>query len=88
MKGVKKFFWIWGQLIKSQFVCIHLPHDLTVIRLVEKIEDLPDKYFPAEFWKTRSACICGETVDYDFVFGIDHKNKTFNSDGIRFEDVK
>jgi hypothetical protein len=88
MNGFVKFCKIWGLFIKSHFVCIHFASDLTVIRLVEKIEDTPDKYFPSETWKTRSLCKCGEMVDQDFVFGVDFKNRNFNSDGTRIEDVK
>jgi hypothetical protein len=88
MNGFVKFCKIWGLFIKGLFVCLHLPGDLTVVRLTKKLEDTPDQYFPSETWKTRSLCKCGEMVNQDFVFGIDYKDRTFNSDGIRFEDVK
>lgn len=59
-----------------------------MIRLTEKLEDLPDDIFPCETWMTKSLCECGETVDQKFVFGIEHKDRTFNSDGTRIEDEK
>ena len=86
--SIKTFFKVLGLLIKGWFVCVHLPGDLTVIRLTEKIEDLPDDNFPCESWMTRSLCECGKTVDYEFAFSVAYRKETFNEDGNRIEDVK
>ena len=86
--SVGTFFKAVGLLVKSWFTCVHFASDLTVIRLVEKVEDLPDDLFPCEVWKTRSLCKCGETIDYEFAFSVRYKNEHFNSDGTRIEDVQ
>ncbi len=79
---------IWWTLIKGLFICQHYASDLTVIRLVEKLEESPDDLYPTEVWMTRSLCKCGETVDQKFAFGVKYRQDTFNSDGLRYEDVK
>lgn len=84
----KTFFKVLGMFIKSYFTCIHSPGDLTVVRLTDKVDDIPDDDFPCEAWNTRSLCKCGEMVDYEFAFSVSYKNANFNEDGTRIEDVQ
>jgi len=56
-----KVLWLF---IKSFFVCLHLPHDLSVDKRLEMVYD-DGEY---EDWKCECTCKCGEKVEYTFSF--------------------
>ena len=64
-----KVFWLF---IKSFFVCLHLPSDLTVDQRIEKLED-DGEY---ETWMCDCTCKCGEKVQHKFAYSKDFLNKT------------
>ena len=77
--------WLW---IKSWFTCIHSPSQLSVDRIVEKLdEDLDPETMDFEKWKSECTCKCGEKVTFNFWYSKEYRSNSFDDDGYMIPEV-
>lgn len=86
MDALKKEWKVWCLFFKSWFECIHLPSDLKVDELIERLKDEEDDGDHFEHWNCACTCKCGEKKESIFAL-MTHLGEPTKRYAIR-EDVK